>query len=299
MSANQSNINKLISSLSFEIDEKYLQSLQDKVFLIKTGGNALTNEETKKEIVSQIAILNQIGAKVVVVHGGGIEIKQLLDDVGVVSKFVGGHRKTDATAMGYVEMALSGMVNKELVGLLNAKGVPAVGISGRDASMVRAKKRFHIEEVEGIEEKHDLGFVGDVDSVDTKLIHTLTDVGYVPVISPVSSGDDGSSYNVNADMFAGHMAGAIKAEKFIALTNIDGLLKDINDPSSIIHQLSVEEARSLFGSVIQGGMIPKIEACLIALEKGVRSSHIINGTKKEHLLRILLTDKKLGTELKN
>lgn len=299
MSTNKPDINHLISSLSFEVDESLLQSLKGKIFLIKTGGNALTDDETKNEIISQIAVLYQLGAKVVVVHGGGIEIKQLLDDVGVISEFVGGHRKTDATAMGYVEMALSGMVNKELVGLLNAKGVQAVGISGRDASMVRAKKRFHITKKDEVEEKHDLGFVGDVDSVDTKLIHTLLDAGYVPVLSPVSSGEDGSSYNVNADMFAGHMAGSVKAEKFIALTNIDGLLEDIDDPASIIHELSAEEAKNLFGSVIQGGMIPKIESCLIALEKGVQSSHIINGTKKETLLRILLTDKKLGTEIKN
>lgn len=259
----------------------------------------MTDDETKNEIVSQISILSQLGAKVVVVHGGGIEIKQLLDDVGVVSEFVGGHRKTDEKLMGYVEMALSGMVNKELVGLLNTKGVQAVGISGRDASMVHAKKRFHIVETDGVEEKLDLGFVGDVDTIDTKLIQTLVDADYVPVLSPVSSGENGKSYNINADMFAGHMAGALKAEKFVALTNIDGLLRDIDDPESIISELSPNEARELFGSVIQGGMIPKIEACLIALEKGVNSSHIINGTKKEHLLRILLTDDKLGTEIKN
>lgn len=299
MSQNQSKIDKAISSVSFEVDEKKLKSLKGKLILIKVGGNALKDEETKNGIVSQISVLSQLGAKVVVVHGGGIEIKQLLDDVGVVSEFIGGHRKTDEKAMGYVEMALSGMVNKELVGFLNANNIQAVGISGRDASMVRAKKRFHIVETDGVEEKHDLGFVGDVDTIDTKLINTLTDAGYIPVLSPVSSGENGESYNVNADMFAGHMAGALKAEKFVALTNIDGLLKDLDDPDSIISELSPDEARNLFGSVIQGGMIPKIEACLIALEKGVKSSHIINGTKKELLLRILLTDVKLGTEIKN
>lgn len=299
MSENQNKIDNILSSLSFEVDEQRLQSLKGQLILIKTGGNALTDEETKHEIVSQISILNQLGAKVVVVHGGGIEIKQLLDDVGLVSEFVGGYRKTDAKAMGYVEMALSGMVNKELVGLLNASEVRAVGISGRDASMVRAKKRFHIVEADGVEEKHDLGFVGDVDEIDTKLIKTLVDADYIPVLSPVSSGKNGKSYNINADMFAGHMAGALKAEKFIALTNIDGLLEDIDDPDSIISKLTSDQARELFGSVIQGGMIPKIEACLIALEKGVKSSHIINGTKTELLLRILLTDDKLGTEIKN
>ena len=299
MSQNQSNVDEVLSSISFDVDEKKLQSLKDKLILIKAGGNALKDEETKNGIVSQISILTQLGAKVVVVHGGGIEIKQLLDDVGVVSEFVGGHRKTDEKAMGYVEMALSGMVNKELVGFLNANDVRAVGISGRDASMVRATKRFHVVETDGVEEKHDLGFVGDVDTIDTTLIYTLTDAGYIPVLSPVSSGENAESYNINADMFAGHMAGALKAEKFVALTNIDGLLKDLDDPKSIISELTPEEARDLFGSVIQGGMIPKIEACLIALEKGVHSSHIINGTKKELLLRILLTDEKLGTELKN
>lgn len=299
MSQNRTQIDKAISSISFEVEAKQLQSLNGQLFLIKAGGNALTDEKTKDEIVSQISILNQLGAKVVVVHGGGIEIKQLLDDVGVVSEFVGGHRKTDAKAMGYVEMALSGMVNKELVGLLNTSDVRAVGISGRDASMVRAKKRFHIVETDGVEEKHDLGFVGDVDKIDTKLIKTLVNADYIPVLSPVSSGENGESYNINADMFAGHMAGALKAEKFIALTNIDGLLKDIDDPDSIISELTSDQARDLFGSVIQGGMIPKIEACLIALEKGVKSSHIINGTKTELLLRILLTDDKLGTEIKN
>ncbi|MCG2590582.1 acetylglutamate kinase [Rhodohalobacter sulfatireducens] len=299
MSENQNKIDNVLSSLSFEVDDQRLQSLKGQLILIKAGGNALTDEETKHEIVSQISILNQLGAKVVVVHGGGIEIKQLLDDVGVVSEFVGGHRKTDAKAMGYVEMALSGMVNKELVGILNASNVRAVGISGRDASMVRAKKRFHIVETDGSEEKHDLGFVGDVDEIDTKLIKTLVDADYIPVLSPVSSGKNGKSYNINADMFAGHMAGALKAEKFVALTNIDGLLENIDDPDSIISKLTSDQARDLFGSVIQGGMIPKIEACLIAIEKGVKSSHIINGTKTELLLRILLTDDKLGTEIKN
>lgn len=299
MSDKQTKIDNLLSSVSFKADRKKLHSLKGNLILIKVGGNALQDEKTKNGIISQISILSQLGAKVVVVHGGGIEIKQILDDVGMVSEFVGGHRKTDAKAMGYVEMALSGMVNKEIVGLLNASNVPAVGISGRDASMVRAKKRFHIVETDGVEEKHDLGFVGNVDTIDTKLIHTLTDAGYVPVLSPVSSGENGESYNINADMFAGHMAGALKAEKFIALTNIDGLLKDIDDPESIITELSPVQARNLFGSVIQGGMIPKIEACLIALKKGVKSSHIINGTKKETLLRILLTDQMLGTEIKN
>jgi len=261
------------------------------MILIKIGGNALTDPKTKKQIISEVAALHSQGIKIVIVHGGGIEIAQLLDDVGVKSEFIGGHRKTDAQSMTYVEMALSGMVNKELVGLLNHTGVKAVGISGKDAGMVQAKKRPHVENGEEFE----LGFVGDVSVVDTSLIQTLTEAGYLPVISPVSMGADGHSYNINADMFAGHLAGSLQADKFIALTNIDGLLRDVDDPGSIIRELSPAEARSLFGSVIQGGMIPKIEACLIAIEKGVHSAHIINGTKKGSLLRILKENEQEGT----
>lgn len=261
--------------------------------LVKIGGNALTDPETKRQIISQVAELHSNGNKLVIIHGGGIEIQQLLDDVGIESQFVGGHRKTDARSMTYVEMALSGLVNKELVGLLNQAGIKAVGISGKDAGMVMAKKRSHIENGE----EFDLGFVGDVSVVDTSLIQTLTGAGYLPVISPVSIGDDGRSYNINADMFAGHLAGALKADKLIALTNIDGLLRDVSDPDSIIENLTPDEARSLFGSVIQGGMIPKVESCIIALEKGVKSAHIINGTKEGNILLIFDGTSILGTTI--
>ncbi len=284
-------------SLSFEPDPQLRKRLHNNIILIKAGGNALTDSETKKQIISQIAQLHRLGAKPVVVHGGGIEIKQLLNEVGVHSEFVGGHRKTDAKAMSYVEMALSGMVNKELTGLLGHIGIKAVGISGKDALMVTAKKRYHTETVEGKEIRSDLGFVGDVLKVDTSLIETLIDNNYLPVISPVSIGEDGQSYNINADMFAGHLAGELKADKFFALTNIDGLLANINDPASIIRSLTPGKARELFGDVIRGGMIPKIEACLIALQKGVKTAHIINGTQKESLLRILLTSESIGTTI--
>lgn len=263
------------------------------IVCIKIGGNALVDDKTKTSIISQICDLHHRGLRPVIIHGGGIEIQQLLDDTGVESEFVGGHRKTDARSMRYVEMALSGFVNKELVGLLNQAGLKAVGISGKDAGMVKATKRTHVENGE----EYDLGFVGDVSVVDTSLIQTLTRSGYLPVISPVSAGEDGHSYNINADMFAGHLAGALQAHKFIALTNIDGLLRDVNDPDSIIDTLTPDEARSLFGSVIQGGMIPKIEACLIALEKGVKSVHIINGTKEGNLLRIFGKNSIFGTTI--
>jgi len=264
------------------------------IICIKVGGNALVDDLTKKSIVSQVCELDHRGYLPVIIHGGGIEIQQLFDDVGIDSEFVGGHRKTDAGSMRYVEMALSGFVNKELVGLLNKAGLKAVGISGKDAGMVKAKKRKHIEN----DKEFDLGFVGDVDTVDTTLLETLTNAGYLPVVSPVSTGEDGRSYNINADMFAGHLAGELQADKLIALTNIDGLLRDVSDPNSIIKNLTPDEARSLFGTVIQGGMIPKIEACLIAIEKGVKSAHIINGTKEGNLLRIFTGDETIGTTIR-
>lgn len=297
-SKERDNLKLLSSSLSFLPDKTCLQSLKSSTTLIKAGGNALTNLQTKKEIVSQIAVIKKAGGNPVVVHGGGIAIKHLLEKTGIESEFIDGHRKTDAESMKYVEMALSGQVNKEMVKLLNEAGVKAVGISGKDAGMVTAQKRYHTETVNGVEMTIDLGHVGDVKSVDSAFVKSLLSAGYVPVVSPVSSGEDGSDYNINADMFAGHLAGALQAEKLIAMTNIDGLLEDINNLDSVLYELTAEKARSLFGTVIQGGMIPKIEACLIALKKGVRSAHIINGMKKDSLLRSILTADKTGTTIK-
>ena len=279
----------------FSVDPEIVKTVKGQTILIKVGGNALTDADIKKNIITQFATLQKFGVRVILVHGGGIEIKRLLDEVSVKSEFIGGHRKTDAHSISYIEMALSGMVNKELVALLHRSGLKAVGISGKDGDLVIAKKRMHNVQVDGMEQEIDLGFVGDVASVNTDLVNTLLNSGYTPVISPISIGEDGETYNINADMFAGHLAGALKADRFIALTNIDGLLQDVNDPESIIHYLSADEAKKLFGTVIQGGMIPKIEACLIACQKGVKSSQIVNGTKQDELLRILMTKDRLGT----
>jgi len=288
---------KVLNALTFTSDKEKVLSLAGKTILIKVGGNALTDSRVKNSIAAQISIIKKLGGKPVIVHGGGIVIKQLLSEVGIESEFVGGHRKTDGKSIKYIEMALSGEVNSELVKLLNQSGAKAVGISGKDAGMVTAQKRYHTETRDGKELKHDIGYVGDVTAVDVSLVNTLTSTGYVPVISPISMGEDGSTYNINADMFAGHMAGALQAERFFAMTNIDGLLENIEHPNSIIHKLTAEKAESLFGTVIQGGMIPKIEACIIALNKGVKSAHIINGTKNETLLRILLTKDNIGTTI--
>lgn len=259
--------------------------------LIKIGGNALTDEPIKNSIIDQISELLTLNHEIIIVHGGGIEIKSLLDTVGLTSEFIGGHRKTDLETIGYVEMALSSRVNKDLVSRFNLKGHKAVGISGKDGITVIAGKRNHKEEGK----ETDLGFVGDVDKVDPSLISILLQNGYLPVLSPVSFGRDGNTYNVNADMFAGHVAGAVKADLFIALTNVDGLLRDINNPDSLLHKLSADDTKSLYGGIIEGGMIPKVEACLTSLEMGVKSARIINGTDGKSLLDMFKTNNAIGT----
>ncbi len=266
---------------------------KSKRILIKIGGNALTDESIKKSIIDQISELLSLNLDIVIVHGGGIEIKSLLDTVGVSSQFIGGHRKTDIETIGYVEMALSSRVNKDLVSRFNLKGHKAVGISGKDGITVIAGKRNYDEKGN----ETDLGFVGDVEKVDPSLISILLENHYLPVISPVSYGVDGNTYNVNADMFAGHVAGALNADMFLVLTNVDGLLRDINDPGSIIHHLSSEDAKSLYGNVIAGGMIPKIESCLTSLELGVNSAKIINGTDGQSLLQMFETNDTIGTTI--
>lgn len=265
--------------------------------LIKIGGNALTDRQTKDNIISQVSEVIASGIKVVLVHGGGIEIKDTLDKAGIVTEFIGGHRKTGEASIPYVEMALSGRVNKELVSLFNRKKISSVGISGKDGFTATARKRYHTLENNGQTDHVDIGFVGDVKEINTALIELLLQNNFLPVVSPISIGEDGETYNINADMFAGHLAGALKVDKFVAMTNIDGLLRDIDNPGSIIHNLTGQSSKELYGSVIQGGMIPKIDACLKALELGVPSSHIINGTDKESLLRILHTNDTIGTEI--
>ncbi len=281
--------------VSFNTDSEKLEKLKGKIILIKYGGNAMTNPQTKEDVVNDLVYLVEKGVRPVVVHGGGIVIKKLLEEVGIESEFVEGHRKTDARAMEYVEMALSGNVNSELVKRLNSAGIPSVGISGKDANTVIATKRLHSVTVDGKTENVDLGHVGNVDRINTGLIKTLLDSGYLPVISPVASGDDLLDYNINADMFAGHLAGALKAESYVALTNVDGILRDVKDESSLINTIDENRMKAMIGTEIQGGMIPKIESCLIALENGAREAHIINGTKKHTILKQLLGTEMPGT----
>lgn len=259
----------------------------------------MVDDDVKRGVIADIVCLKELDIIPVIVHGGGRAIKKLLDKVGLQSEFIGGHRKTDAVTMHYVEMALTGSVNSELVKLVNREGLKAVGLSGKDGGMVTARKRLHRLSIDGKIEEADLGFVGDVEEVDTDLIHQLIEADYVPVISPVAMGKDLNDYNINADMFAGHLAGALGASNYIALTDVDGLMRDKDDPSTLVHDITLEQAEAEIGKMVQGGMIPKIESCLIALRNGVQSAHIINGMAKHSILKELLTEERPGTLIKS
>lgn len=267
------------------------KELDDQIILIKFGGNAMVNETVKKRVAHDVAQLKKMGASPVVVHGGGPVIKTVLEGANIDSNFVDGHRVTTPEAMEYIEMALSGKVNKTLVSLLNKMDTKAVGISGKDGGVVTAEKRLHKQGNDTI----NLGFVGNVKSIDPTLIFSLIADNYIPVISPVSMDENGDTYNINADLFAGHMAGALEAHHYVAMTNVDGILKDANSPSSLIKKMSSTHATQAIGSVIKSGMIPKAESCITALQHGVDSAHIINGTRPHILLDLLLTDQHYGT----
>lgn len=291
-----SDPNSMLTFLSeIDVDQHLSDNLKGKVIVIKVGGNALVDHQIKKHIIEQIVFLKSLGAVPVFIHGGGIDIEKLLKEVGVSSEFVDGHRKTDTRTISYIEMVLSGSLNKEFVKLFHNHNIEAVGISGKDAGMVKTVKRFHKSESNDRNSEIDLGFVGDISSVETRLIKVLISNNYLPVISPISIGEDGESYNVNADMFAGHIAAALNADYYIALSNINGLLKDIDKPDTIMKLLKVKEVEGFMGTIILGGMIPKIDSCLIALKNGVNAVHIANGTNRFELLRILLTNEYPGT----
>lgn len=267
------------------------------IVLIKYGGNAMLNEALQQKVIQNIVRLRESGYQVVLVHGGGPFIKKMLDTVELESEFVGGHRKTTPEALRYIEMVLKGEVNGQLVRFLNEAGLQAIGLSGKDARMVVAKKRYHVEEKEGKAQKHDLGQVGDIVSIDTSLLKLLMENDYLPVFTCLASDEEGNDYNINADMFAGHLAGALKADHYLVLTDVDGLLKDIDDEDSLISSLLAEELEELYGDVIQGGMIPKVQSCDIALKEGAQSARIINGTKPAQIFQSIQNNQSIGTEI--
>ncbi len=257
----------------------------------------MTDNKLKSEVLKSILELKQSNQDIVIVHGGGPFIKQVLLDAKIESEFIDGHRKTSEEAFEYVEMALKGRVNSDLVGRLNSLGTPAVGLSGKDGQMVIANKRVHYSQINGERVLVDLGQVGDVARVNTDLIFLLLRNGYLPVISCTAADVDGQGFNINADMFAGHIAGALKADRFIVMTDVDGIMKDKDDPNTLIPEIRLSDIQGLIQEgTIQGGMIPKTEACKIALKKGAGSAMIINGTNPRDLLS-LSKQQSIGTTI--
>ncbi|WP_346354797.1 acetylglutamate kinase [Azotosporobacter soli] len=276
----------------------YIQKFAGKTVVIKYGGNAMVSEELKHSVIQDIILMQCLGMKPVVVHGGGPEITGYLKKLGKETEFVSGLRVTDAETMNVAEMVLVGKLNSEIVRLFNQNGAKAVGLSGKDGSLIQARK--HLAEVHenGKVSKVDIGFVGDVANVQTELIGHLLDKGYIPVIAPVGEGDDYASYNINADYVAGEIAGALKAEKLLLLTDVEGIYTDYQDKSSFISTLTVGQAKKMIaGGSIAGGMIPKVEACLRALSGGAKKTHIIDGRQSHSLLLEVFTTEGIGTEV--
>ena len=274
----------------------YIQEFYGTTGVIKYGGNAMINEALKENVMRNVALMKFVGIQPILVHGGGPEITGFLKKVGKESSFVSGLRVTDEETVEIAEMVLDGKLNSEIVSLLNLRGVRAVGLSGKDAGLIKAKKKLAaVYESDAVREV-DIGYVGEVTAVDTRIITDLLQQDYVPVIAPIGMGEHGESYNINADYVAAEIAGALRAEKLLLLTDVEGVYKDFADKSSLISQLHLEEAKAYIRSgVIDGGMIPKVEACLRALEAGAHKAHIIDGRLDHSIILEIFTSRGIGT----
>lgn len=274
----------------------YIRRFQGKKFVIKYGGAAMVDEELKQSFAEDIALLKFVGIDPIVVHGGGPEIEKLLTRLAIPTRFVRGMRVTDSATMEVVEMVLGGKINKEIVALINKHGGRAVGLSGKDGEFLRARKMMvRVEESGKPVEIVDAGQVGEIVKVDPTVIETLDRGDFIPVVAPIAVGDDGESYNVNADLAAGKIAEALRAEKLILLTDVEGIkAKD----KSLIRTLSSEDVPELVvDGVISGGMIPKVECCVDALRAGVAKTHIIDGRRRHAVLLEIFTEEGVGTEV--
>lgn len=268
----------------------WLQHLRDKIVVVKYGGNAMVDEDLKAAFAADMVFLRTVGAKPVVVHGGGPQISSMLERVGLKGEFLGGFRVTTPEVMEIVRMVLFGQVNRELVGLINSHGPYAVGTSGEDAGLFTATKR--LVEVEG--ELTDIGLVGDIAHVDATALMDLIDAGRIPVVSTIAPDNAGQVYNINADTAAGALAAAIGAERLIILTNVEGLYTDWPDKSSLVSELDTAQLASILPS-LDSGMIPKMESCLDAVNAGVKGAHVIDGRVAHSVLLELLTSGGIGT----
>lgn len=266
----------------------YIQQFAGRTIVIKYGGAAMKDSSLKEKVIRDIVFMACVGIRPIVVHGGGPEINTWLDKLGIEPQFKNGLRVTDAATMEVVEMVLVGRVNKEIVSLINQAGLSAVGLCGKDGNLIKARP----EGQEGI------GFVGEVSSVNVRMIESLLKDGHIPVISSVAADDLGQAYNINADTVAGELAAALGAEKLILLTDTAGILQDYHDPSSLIAKLDIQEARQLIATgVVSGGMIPKVTCCVRSLAQGVKAAHIIDGRIPHALLLEIFTDAGIGSML--
>ena len=263
----------------------YIKQYNGKIVVVKYGGNAMINEELKQQVMEDIALLWLIGVKVVLVHGGGPEISNVMKKFGKEAVFVDGLRVTDKETVDIVQMVLAGKVNKSLVTLLQKKGGHAVGLSGMDGGIIEAKMK---------DER--LGYVGEITKIRTQPITDLLEKNYIPVISTVASDHEGNAYNINGDTAAAYIAGALGAERLIMMTDIDGILRDKDDPTTLIPELTISQAHKLYEEgVISGGMIPKVDCCIEAIHKGVKNVIIMDGRVPHSILMEILTDEGAGT----
>jgi acetylglutamate kinase len=274
----------------------YIRRFHGKTIVVKYGGNAMTEEKLKKSFAHDVVLLKLVGLNPVVVHGGGPQIEQLLAKVGKKGEFVQGMRVTDEETMDIVEMVLAGQVNKEIVELINQAGGKAVGLTGQDAGLVRARKMM-LESKDSPGVRIDIGQVGEIEKIDPSIITTLAGNGFIPVIAPIGSGSTGETYNINADVVAGKVAEVLKAEKLVMMTNTVGVL-DKN--GNLLTGLTAKQIDALFADgTLSGGMLPKISSALDAAKAGVNSVHIIDGRVDHALLLEIMTDQGVGTMIKS
>ena len=266
----------------------YLRKWHGKTVVVKYGGAAMTDERLKHQVMEDIVLMHYVGINPIVVHGGGPEVSEAMKKVGKEPVFVRGLRVTDAETVEIAEMVLAGKTNKGIVSLLQQHGSDAVGLSGKDGNLFIARKM----EMDGA----DLGFVGEVVQVNPRVIHTLVAGGYIPVICSMATGEHGETFNINADHIAGRLAGELKAEKLVLLTDVRGILEEVSDPDSLLSQITAEQAQQLIETgKVDKGMIPKVEACLMALDGGVPRAHILDGRDSHSLLTELFSDQGVGT----
>lgn len=270
----------------------YIQRFSGKTIVVKYGGAAMLEDTLRMQVIRDIVFLATVGLKPVVVHGGGPEINSWLTKLNIPVQFVGGLRVTDAATMEVVEMVLAGKVNKSIVQMINQAGGSAVGLCGRDGSLIAARRHHSATE------QPDIGFVGDIQNINPKLLQSLLKDGHIPVVSSVASDETGQAYNINADTVAGELAAALDAEKLLLLTDTAGILRDRNDLGSLIRRLDIHKARELIESgTVNGGMIPKVQCCVRALAQGVRAAHIVDGRQAHALLLEVFTDQGIGSML--